>query len=90
MCCLDPQAWEVSTGTVVLELFQKSITRDTWPVLQWGHDDAQLFHMVTNTVHVYSRADGFKGTAYDLVTVSHSANHSCILNCQSVLQSVVL
>ena len=45
----------------VLELHQKSVTKESWPVLQWAGDDSGVWHAVTNTVHFYGRADGFKG-----------------------------
>jgi len=38
-----------------LELLQRSLTRDAWPVVRWsGDDDAYAYYAVTNTVHVYS------------------------------------
>jgi hypothetical protein len=55
-----PQVWDVSSGTVVFELGVKSVNKDAWPMLHYGPQDASLFHGVTNTVHQYSRADGFK------------------------------
>ena len=55
------QVWDLSTGEVVLALAQKAVSRDAWPMLQWLHDDSTVMHMVTNTIHVYTRADGFTG-----------------------------
>lgn len=55
------QVWDVSSGSVVFEVGVKSINKEAWPLLHWGANDAVLFHGVTNTVHQYSRADGFKG-----------------------------
>lgn len=54
------QVWDVATQSPVLELHQKSITKESWPVLQWAGDDSGLWHAVTNTVHFYGRAEGFK------------------------------
>jgi hypothetical protein len=45
----------------VFEVSAKSVHKEAWPLLHYGADDATLFHGVTNTVHQYSRADGFKG-----------------------------
>lgn len=55
------QVWDVSSGACVLELHQKSVTKESWPVLQWGAGDGGVWHAVTNTLHCYGRAEGFKG-----------------------------
>lgn len=55
------QVWEVATQLPVLELHSKSVTKESWPLVQWTAGDAAAYHMVTNTVHIYSRNDGFKG-----------------------------
>eukprot|EP00775_Hariotina_reticulata_P012065 gene12064-12206_t len=54
------KVWEVASGLVVLELGVKSVNKESWPLLQWSHGDEVLYHSVTNTVHQYSRATGFK------------------------------
>ncbi|WIA28435.1 hypothetical protein OEZ86_010979 [Tetradesmus obliquus] len=54
------KAWDTATGSVVLELGAKSVNKEAWPLLQWGAGDEAAFHGVTNTVHQYSRASGFK------------------------------
>lgn len=59
-CCPCTQAWDTATGSVVLELGAKSVNKEAWPLLQWGAGDEAAFHGVTNTVHQYSRASGFK------------------------------
>lgn len=53
----------MSSGACVLELHQKSVTKESWPVLQWGAGDGGVWHAVTNTLHCYGRAEGFKGAA---------------------------
>lgn len=53
--------WDAATGAVVFEVGAKSVHKEAWPLLHWGANDTSLFHGVTNTVHQYSRADGFKG-----------------------------
>lgn len=60
-CVNDVQVWDVSSGAVVFEVGAKSVHKEAWPLLHWGAEDVTLFHGVTNTVHQYSRADGFKG-----------------------------
>jgi translation initiation factor 2A len=74
------QVWDVSTGAVVFEVGSKSVHKEAWPLLHWGTEDQSLFHGVTNTVHQYSRADGFKGECRPwpeslgcLATAQHSA-----------------
>jgi translation initiation factor 2A len=54
------QAWDTATGAVVLELGVKSVNKENWPLLHWAQADEAAFHGVTNTVHQYSRASGFK------------------------------
>ena len=51
--------WEVSSGACVLSVPQKQVNKDHWPALHWGGDDSTVAHCVTNTVHVYTRADSF-------------------------------
>lgn len=55
------QVWDLSTCSVVFEVGVKSVTKESWPLLHWCHGDEGVYHGVTNTVHQYSRADGFKG-----------------------------
>lgn len=58
------QVWDVSSGACVLGLHQKSVTKEAWPVLHWAPSDAGVWHGVTNTLHFYGTADGFKGAAW--------------------------
>lgn len=55
--------WDVESRGCALELFQKSVTKESWPPLQWAADDAGCWHAVTNTLHFYARGEdgGFKG-----------------------------
>lgn len=55
------QVWDVASQAPVLELHAKSVTKESWPLVQWGPADSAAFHAVTNTVQVYRRDDGFKG-----------------------------
>lgn len=61
------KVWEVSSGRMVFSMAHKQVAKDAWPVLHWAHDDSCFMHMVTNTLHVYSRADGF--AAYRKVAI---------------------
>jgi uncharacterized protein with WD repeat len=54
------QTWDTASGAVVLQLGVKSVNKEAWPLLHWAQGDEAAFHGVTNTVHQYSRASGFK------------------------------
>ncbi|CAD7701889.1 unnamed protein product [Ostreobium quekettii] len=60
------QVWSVSSGELVWELHQKPITAEKWPAIKWNTDETAAFHMVTNNVHVYNPADGFKAVVSKL------------------------
>ncbi|MEW5320441.1 MAG: hypothetical protein WDW38_011515 [Sanguina aurantia] len=53
------KVWDLATKACVLALCQKTVNKDSWPVLEWSCDDSVVVHMVTNTLHCYSRQDGF-------------------------------
>ncbi|GLI68138.1 hypothetical protein VaNZ11_012474 [Volvox africanus] len=61
------KVWDLATGGCVFSMAQKQVARDSWPVLHWASDDQVFVHMVTNTVHLYSRSDGFN--AYRKVAI---------------------
>ena len=48
-------------AAAVVVVCRKSITKETWPIIQWSADDSTCSFSVTNTVHVCSRAEGFAG-----------------------------
>lgn len=81
------QVWDVSTGAVVFEVGSKSVHKEAWPLLHWGTNDQSLFHGVTNTVHQYSRADGFKGERRALlgslgcIVTAQQAHPYCASSC---------
>eukprot|EP00879_Flechtneria_rotunda_P022706 GHRR01023981.1.p1 GENE.GHRR01023981.1~~GHRR01023981.1.p1 ORF type:complete len:618 (+),score=248.82 GHRR01023981.1:243-2096(+) len=54
------KVWDVASGSLVLAVSVKSVNKESWPILQWGHGDEAVYHGVTNTVHHYKRAEGFK------------------------------
>ena len=45
---------EVATGKVVAQFFQKTMSKESWPALQFSSDETLLAHMVNNTVNIYS------------------------------------
>ncbi|KAG2430016.1 hypothetical protein HYH02_013844 [Chlamydomonas schloesseri] len=61
------KVWELASGKCLFSIAHKQVAKDTWPVLHWTPDDSAFVYMVTNTVHVYSRADSF--ATYRKVTI---------------------
>lgn len=55
------QVWDVASGACVLAMSQKQVNKDAWPAVQFSCDDGRALHMVTNTLHIYSREDNFAG-----------------------------
>lgn len=53
------QVWELASGALVQGVPQKQVSREHWPALHWAGDESAFAHCVTNTVHVYSKADNF-------------------------------
>ena len=51
------QLVEVASQQVVLQLFQKTMSKEAWPALQLTADETLTFHLVNNAVNVYSTAD---------------------------------
>lgn len=60
------QVWDLATKACVLALSQKTVNKDSWPLLEWACDDSVVVHMVTNTLHCYNRQDGFSGECNEL------------------------
>lgn len=60
----------------MVQLFQKTMSKEAWPALQLTSDEELVAHMVNNTVNIYSTADFSKGIAYAsaYAGVSHSAD----------------
>lgn len=57
------QLLELASGEVVVQLFQKTMSKEAWPALQLTSDESLVAHMVTNTVNIYSTADFSQGAA---------------------------
>lgn len=70
---LHLQVWDVTTGAVLLELGVKSVNKEAWPLLHWGAGDEAVYHGVTNTVHQYSKASGFKSTSPQMHVAGRTA-----------------
>ncbi|EFJ45878.1 eukaryotic translation initiation factor [Volvox carteri f. nagariensis] len=63
----EGRVWDLATGACVFSHAAKQVNKDSWPLLHWTSDDQAFMHVVTNTVHVYGRSDGF--SAYRKVTI---------------------
>lgn len=47
------QLWDLASGEVLLQLFQKGFNRDTWPSIQLSPEEDLAFHACPNAVNVY-------------------------------------
>lgn len=57
-CPLNMKVWQVSTGAYVCGFLQKSLSREGWPYLQFGHDEQYAFWNANNSqVRVYKTVD---------------------------------
>jgi hypothetical protein len=54
--------------TTVLQLFQKTFSRDLWPLILYTSDERFALHQVTNTVNVYDIQDPSQGAAPQLIS----------------------
>ena len=56
------QLLSVKTGEVAMQLYQKTMSKESWPCLRLSADEAVACHLVTNAVNVYSTSDFAAGT----------------------------
>jgi translation initiation factor 2A len=47
------KVWNVTTGEYVIGFRQRSLSRDSWPYLQWTYDEKFAFLLGTNEIRVY-------------------------------------
>ena len=45
--------WSSANGKFLKQLNLKMIRRESWPNVQWTHDEKYMFHIVTNEIQVY-------------------------------------
>jgi translation initiation factor 2A len=62
----DPQlpnlkVWDAKTGAFLHGFVQKNLKRESWPYLQWSHDEKYAFLNVTNEIRVF-QGDAFSAT----------------------------
>ena len=58
------QLWDLETGEVLLQLFQKAFSREAWPAIQLTADEGLAFHAQPNAVNVYNPRDFAAGAAF--------------------------
>ena len=75
---MPPQLWDLETGEVLLQLFQKAFNRDAWPAIQLSADEALAFHAQPNAVNVYNPRDFAAGVAQCRIC---TATRICLLFC---------
>ena len=51
------QLLNVKTGEVAMQLYQKTMSKESWPCLRLSADEAVACHLVTNAVNVYSTSN---------------------------------
>lgn len=47
------QLLDLESGETVVQLYQKGMSKESWPALQLTSDEALLAHMVNNTINIY-------------------------------------
>ncbi|KAL5700874.1 hypothetical protein ACHQM5_026276 [Ranunculus cassubicifolius] len=58
--------WSVDTGTSVHQLHQKSMSKTTWPSIQFSSDEAVACRLATNEIQFFDTKDFSKGFVYRL------------------------
>lgn len=49
--------WDLASGEILLQLFQKEFNRDAWPSIQLSAEEDLAFHAAPNSVNVYNPRD---------------------------------
>ncbi|XP_056171896.1 uncharacterized protein LOC115679300 isoform X2 [Syzygium oleosum] len=58
--------WKVESGESVYQLFQKNITKTTWPTIRFSSDEAVACRLATNEIQFFDGCDFSKGFNYRL------------------------
>ncbi|XP_077218470.1 eukaryotic translation initiation factor eIF2A family protein [Tasmannia lanceolata] len=58
--------WKIETGSPVYHQFQKSMSKTTWPSIQFSSDEAIACRLATNEIQFFDTADFSKGFVYKL------------------------
>lgn len=51
--------WDAKTGVFLHGFVQKNLRKESWPYVQWSHDEKYAFLLVTNEIRVYE-GDAFR------------------------------
>lgn len=58
--------WRTDTGDAVHHLFQKNMTKTTWPTIRFSGDEAVACRLATNEIQFFDSSDFSKGIVYRL------------------------
>ncbi|PIA61085.1 hypothetical protein AQUCO_00300538v1 [Aquilegia coerulea] len=58
--------WNIETGDPVYQLFQKGMSKTTWPSIQFSSDEAASCRLATNEIQFFDSGDFSKGFIYRL------------------------
>ncbi len=79
------QLWDLGTGEVLLQLFQKTFNRDAWPAIQLSPGEEVAFVAAPNAVNAYLTRDFPAGVPHPSPTSLspaswHTVLHACHLS----------
>ncbi|KAA6416608.1 MAG: eukaryotic translation initiation factor 2A-like [Trebouxia sp. A1-2] len=57
---------DLESGETVVQLYQKGMSKESWPALQLTSNEALLAHMVNNTINIYKTRAFAEGKSYKL------------------------
>ncbi|BDA46939.1 Eukaryotic translation initiation factor 2A [Coccomyxa sp. Obi] len=60
------KVWDWRSGTVMMQLFQTSFSKDNWPAVAFTSDETSALHLVTNAVNVYDPQNFSQGVVKKL------------------------
>lgn len=55
---------------MMMQLFQKSFSKDNWPAVAFTSDETSALHLVTNAVNVYDPQNFSQGECFGMETLS--------------------
>ncbi|PIN03381.1 putative translation initiation factor related to eIF-3a [Handroanthus impetiginosus] len=58
--------WKIETGESVYQVFQKNMTKATWPSIRFSSDEAIACRLATNEVQFFDSQDFYKGIVHRL------------------------
>ena len=67
------QLWRVDGAEIVLQLFQRTFTKESWPALQLPADESVVAHANPNVINFYDPADPSAGHEWCMLDVVASS-----------------